>query len=331
MTRVARRPAVGQRRPAHPAAIVLGWALVGPSAALAVARMARTEDHPVVVMAQALTPLFTLPSLAAVVVGAAARRRSLTAVAGALTGLHLAWALPELRLSGRPVEASNGSRMRLFCANLLRTNSRTEGIAAEIRESGADVVALQEVSPLNLDGLEASGALESFPYQCVDPRPDHFGTAVFSRLPLEDVEPWQAAGLPVPRMTVVVDDRRVRLYNVHVRAPMRRGWPEQWRAQLAQLARARAAERGPVVMAGDFNATSGHHSFRALLDAGLRDAHVERGRWWATTWRPDLLLVPPLARLDHVLVSPEVGVLEVWEGKGAGSDHRPVIADLALP
>jgi endonuclease/exonuclease/phosphatase (EEP) superfamily protein YafD len=35
-------------------------------------------------------------------------------------------------------------------------------------------------------------------------------------------------------------------------------------------------------------------------------------------------------RLDHVLVSPGVDVQSIREGIGQGSDHRPVIAGLAL-
>jgi endonuclease/exonuclease/phosphatase family metal-dependent hydrolase len=35
-------------------------------------------------------------------------------------------------------------------------------------------------------------------------------------------------------------------------------------------------------------------------------------------------------RLDHVLVSPGVETRSIREGRGEGSDHRPIIADLAL-
>jgi endonuclease/exonuclease/phosphatase (EEP) superfamily protein YafD len=121
----------------------------------------------------------------------------------------------------------------------------------------------------------------------------------------------------------------VRLYDVHTRAPMR-GGASTWEAQLAELGRLVEAEVGPRVVAGDLNATSGHRAFRDLLGVGLRDAHVERGRWWAGTWPRDRWWFPPVARLDHVLVSPELAVLDVREGTGRGSDHRPVVADLAF-
>ena len=35
-------------------------------------------------------------------------------------------------------------------------------------------------------------------------------------------------------------------------------------------------------------------------------------------------------RLDHVLVSPDIGVRSVKEGHGQGSDHRPIVAELVL-
>ena len=40
-------------------------------------------------------------------------------------------------------------------------------------------------------------------------------------------------------------------------------------------------------------------------------------------------LFPPV-RLDHVLVSQHVVPLGIREGVGKGSDHKPVIVDLAL-
>jgi endonuclease/exonuclease/phosphatase (EEP) superfamily protein YafD len=35
-------------------------------------------------------------------------------------------------------------------------------------------------------------------------------------------------------------------------------------------------------------------------------------------------------RLDHILVSPDIGVRSVKEGHGQGSDHRPIVAELVV-
>ncbi|MGH9280107.1 MAG: hypothetical protein ACRD12_18660, partial [Acidimicrobiales bacterium] len=51
----------------------------------------------------------------------------------------------------------------------------------------------------------------------------------------------------------------------------------------------------------------------------------------ATTWPRGGRVIPPLFRIDHVLVSPQIGVLDARVGVGRSSDHRPVIADLVIP
>jgi endonuclease/exonuclease/phosphatase family metal-dependent hydrolase len=40
--------------------------------------------------------------------------------------------------------------------------------------------------------------------------------------------------------------------------------------------------------------------------------------------------VPPFLLLDHVLISQELSVTSVAELPAGHSDHRPVVADLAL-
>jgi endonuclease/exonuclease/phosphatase (EEP) superfamily protein YafD len=39
---------------------------------------------------------------------------------------------------------------------------------------------------------------------------------------------------------------------------------------------------------------------------------------------------PPMLRIDHVLVGEGVSVLGQRTGTGRGSDHRPLVTDLAI-
>lgn len=48
------------------------------------------------------------------------------------------------------------------------------------------------------------------------------------------------------------------------------------------------------------------------------------------TWPRDRGVLPALVRIDHVLTSDQVVVTRITAGAGAGSDHRPLIADVAL-
>jgi endonuclease/exonuclease/phosphatase (EEP) superfamily protein YafD len=83
-------------------------------------------------------------------------------------------------------------------------------------------------------------------------------------------------------------------------------------------------------VSGDFNATWGHRAFRRLLDAGLVDAVAARGRPYQMTWPRDRRFVPPLTRIDHVLTRGPLAVTSIRTGDGRGSDHRPLVADVAL-
>jgi len=258
------------------------------------------------------------------------------ALAATVTGLHLSWLTTELRQAGAANSGPDADhrgragQLRLFSANVLFTNTDLGGIAAEVCDADPDVVILQEVSPPTLAGLRQAGTLDRFPYKSLTARPDPLGTAILSRFPLHDVGACVIAGMPMARATVAVGDHHVRLYNVHTRAPFGPGGFTLWKDQLEALADVVGVETGPLILAGDFNAASGHRPFRAVLAAGMRDAHMSRRRWWVTTWPSDMRLAPPFARIDHVLVSPHLRVLDVSEGVGRGSDHRPVVVDLAV-
>jgi endonuclease/exonuclease/phosphatase (EEP) superfamily protein YafD len=99
-------------------------------------------------------------------------------------------------------------------------------------------------------------------------------------------------------------------------------------SQLADLAGfiAGQPERHVIVM-GDFNLTPWSPYFQRLLDAaGLRDSAIGRGV--APTWFSRLL--PFGLPIDQVLLGPDVTVVDRHVGADVGSDHLPVIADLAF-
>ncbi len=89
-----------------------------------------------------------------------------------------------------------------------------------------------------------------------------------------------------------------------------------------------ASHSGKAVVFGDLNTTPWSPHFGRLLAEGrLVRAHP---RWGVVpTWMVDHPWVA--LPLDHVLVSPEIGVTSVEVGPDLGSDHRPVWADLVVP
>ncbi len=127
--------------------------------------------------------------------------------------------------------------------------------------------------------------------------------------------------------TVVLGGRRIHLGGVHPVAPLET-FDRNQRAQQAITKVARNLPR-PRILVGDLNATPYNRWFDELLDLGLRDAHESVGRPFATTWPNGQRHVPPLL-LDHLLADPTVVPVAVREGRGTGSDHRPIIVDLAI-
>jgi endonuclease/exonuclease/phosphatase (EEP) superfamily protein YafD len=311
-------------------AAVIGWLIITPLALSAGARVTHLDESSLLLLIGGLTPFLGLPALVALGIGMHQHRWPLTVVSATTAGVLLWSALSGLGVPV-PVEPSKGTSptLRLFSANVHDANPDIGRIAEELLAAAPDVVTLQEVDPDGMAGLRRSGVLGHFPYKVTEIRQGASGIALWSRFPLAKTAVEHVRGTPLIRATIVLGTRQLRLYTVHMVAPLGDDCV-RWRDQLRHIHEATRHERGSLVVAGDFNATRYHSGFRRLLSDRLADAHERRGRGWAATWPRNRWLLPPLMRLDHVLVSPEIGVRSVREGIGQGSDHRPIIADLVL-
>jgi len=89
------------------------------------------------------------------------------------------------------------------------------------------------------------------------------------------------------------------------------------------------AEQGPLVVVGDCNATQYSAVYQRLTADRLRSAHEDRGRGYATSWPNGQLWLPPI-RIDQAFISREVECLDIKEGEGRGSDHKPLILDIKI-
>jgi endonuclease/exonuclease/phosphatase (EEP) superfamily protein YafD len=86
---------------------------------------------------------------------------------------------------------------------------------------------------------------------------------------------------------------------------------------------------GPVVLIGDLNVTMWSPWYRHLRTQG-RLTNARRGFGVLASW-PTFL--PPIMRLpiDHCLVSDDLVVADCRLGPDFGSDHLPLIVDVAVP
>jgi endonuclease/exonuclease/phosphatase family metal-dependent hydrolase len=122
------------------------------------------------------------------------------------------------------------------------------------------------------------------------------------------------------------------VHAVHVVAPLK-GRQQDWHEELRRLGQGLRGAAGPQVVAGDFNASRDHRPFRDLLAvSGFADcADIAADRSWpGLTWPSDRRWLPPVMRLDHVLVSPGLTARQVRTLDVPGTDHCGVLAVIGL-
>lgn len=316
-----------RRRTLPAGAVAVPWAV------WAALRAGGAERGFPLVPAMAFTPYAAATALLPVAVAAAGRSRTATAVsagsAAVLAGAVLGRARPRPRSTARP----GGRVLRLGTVNLWLGRADPAAVVALAGEHDLDVLALQEVTPEAAAGLRTAGIERLLPHgHVVHARPGNppgAGGAVWTRLPVtaRTVTPGRF-DQPTVRLAVPgAPDLEVTA--VHCQPPARSPRDvARWTADLAAL-----PDPGPDclrVLAGDFNATLDHAALRRLLRRGWTDAARAAGRALTSTWGPVRSPHPRLV-LDHVLVSDAVGVLGVDVVPMRGTDHRAVVARLALP
>lgn len=295
----------------------IGWLLLAPFAMIALLRIVAHDRALVLIWINSATPFVYLPAWILTMWGLLRRERALSIAASVVVGLHVAWMAP---LAIRTEPEARGAPLRVVTANVLYRNATPEALVRELVSYDADVLALEEISPRWQRHLEAA----PYPHRVLAPRDGPRGLALLSRVPLESTRTLSLEG--VLAIEAELSSPRVRILVVHLNAPLDGRRADAWRAQYAALAR---RARGLTIVLGDLNATPHSAAIAALERAGLRSAHLALGRGLASTWPNGTSLAPPLL-IDHVLISSHVRARRIREGRGMGSNHRPVIADLVL-
>jgi endonuclease/exonuclease/phosphatase (EEP) superfamily protein YafD len=316
--------------------LVVGWLIVAVLGVVALLRLVAWDSVEPLIVLDALTLVIYLPAWVVAAGALIARRWWLAGAAVVIVVAQVAFAAPELLASARVPSwaAANAPVVRVFDANIDKSLGFQSGYVRAIEQDDPDLVTLEEFTPPALAAMKASGVLARFPYRCAAPAFGATGFLVASRLRLTGcrVETVLANGWQVPYMveaTVSTPGGPVALRVVHTLAPFPAYWRE-WQAALAAVGQSvRASGDSRMLMVGDFNATWGNGGFVALLHDGLTDGAAARGNAIGMTW-PNGALVPPFVRIDHVLTGARLAVTGIVARLGFGSDHRYLIATIAI-
>ncbi len=226
-------------------------------------------------------------------------------------------------LDGEPL----GETLTVMTFNVNGLNDRYSDVIEFVRAESPDVVFIHEATFLWEDAFVAA----ELPYRVERGREEPLDFGTMALVP-EGAE-FRTFGFATsaPRaVEVVVDagDGSVRVLGTH---PLSPSTEERARLRDAQLGFARdwsAESGGRRIVAGDLNATPWSLSFRRLLDGGGLN-NSQRGYGLELTFpsgSSPLVQVP----IDHVLHAGGFAVTDRRLGPSLGSDHLPVVVDLAL-
>jgi len=231
-----------------------------------------------------------------------------------------------------------GGFLTVASENVNAGNPDPAGSARDLAASGADVLALVELTPLAA-GTYEKGLAKAYPYHTLQ------GTVgLWSKLPLSDTRPIDimdygplAETMPAGhktasdralRTTVATGHGPLTVYVAHpgsVRVNPRAGfWTASRDIGVQALGQAIAADPSKrVVLLGDLNGTMGDRAFGGLT-AQLHSAQDVAGDGFGFTWPASF----PVVRIDQILVR---GVTpdSSWVLPANGSDHRPVAARIS--
>ncbi|CAN5156171.1 endonuclease/exonuclease/phosphatase family protein [soil metagenome] len=263
--------------------------------------------------------LFVLPL--AVLALVSRRRRALLAVLAPV----LAWALlfgpglVPLSWSAVPPSTEPGTTLTVASQNIEATSGTGAQSAQALAATGADVIALEEMTSTDFDTISSTLA---------DAYPHSYGVGtvgLWSKYPVTNAQPlnlglgWNralAADLETPQGLVSI-------YVIHA-ASARPGDVSARDSMLTALATTLPKdENNRVIAVGDFNAASTDRAM-AGIKSQLAEANQSEGML-GSTWPSNL----PVTRLDHLLQR-GMTVTSNTTLRAGGSDHQAILTSLNL-
>jgi endonuclease/exonuclease/phosphatase (EEP) superfamily protein YafD len=206
-------------------------------------------------------------------------------------------------------------------------------LARGLRGTRADIIGLVEVTVSQAAALRHD-LPDEYPHQ-VHQGDGIAGKALISRYPIVTSLPLELhPGRPDLVATVDAGGRRLRIVVAHPPPPRlhRSGvrFTDETRGQLAELLKI-VTTGEPTILLGDFNMLDRHDHHSRLVAAGFVDSFREAGDGNGFTYprRYGKLPLPPVLRIDYVWHSSHLRALDARVGDDAGSDHLPVVVDLA--
>lgn len=239
-------------------------------------------------------------------------------------------------------------QFKVMTCNVGNGRAAPEQLIRILRDSGADLVGIQELSDGQAEEI-SKNLQHEYPYQAIFPG-GFAGKAALSRFPILASEQLHLSTVrPDLKSMIELGEIQLAFFVAHPPPPHPhwRGlkfYAQTWR-QIQSLARL-AVESPPAILLGDFNLADWWGEYAYLRSTGLKDAFFEAGTERGHTlprrigpWKRFLALnrllsglpLPPMVRVDYIWYTEPLTCQRAWVGQDTGSDHLPVLAQLAWP
>lgn len=254
------------------------------------------------------------------------RQRKAAACFGIVAMINLVVILP--LYFGDTLEA--GEHESMLRAMLINVNTESGDpilVAKTLSDTDPQIVILEEINSRWLIDLEE--ALRAYPNSCVRPREDNFGIGLFSKFSLTNATVVDIGEAKVPSILadIRIGTTTLRVIATHAAPPAGARYSRWRNSQLDRIPDYIPNDGSSILLLGDLNVSPWSHHFKQLLTrTGLRDS--SKGRGVQPTWPAGnpLLSIP----IDHCLHSRDMMILRKKIGPNVGSDHYPVIVDIAI-
>lgn len=221
--------------------------------------------------------------------------------------------------------APTGPMLSVMSFNVQTSNPDHSRAARYMLYHEPHILVLMEI---NKDWATSLEILHSrYPYRHIVPREDHFGIALYSRLPLDNPRTIDPASTFVPSIetTVQWQGRPLHLIATHPLPPISQEYFKLRNHQLKTIAASIPEKKGvPTLIIGDLNSTPQSIGFAPFLHHP-RLAPPSHQPTWIASFCP--LGIP----IDHTLHTRDILCHHSRTGPPLGSDHLPVLSFFSLP
>lgn len=234
----------------------------------------------------------------------------------------------------KPTPVSETTVTRIMMLNLLSGNQHHDDVVDYVKTHQPDLFIAIEADHEWTESLKPIQRL--FPHRYLVDDQGTSSIAAYSRLPFDsiDVHSSTQRRLPSLDMTVTIDQQPVRIFATHPYIPLTHEKARLRNEQFDEI-ESSLGQSGSRILLGDFNCAPWSPHFGDVL-RNTRLTPAGYGHGLRPTWYRRARAYGPLRqtwifalKLDHVLVSDDLIVVDHQIGPCLGSDHRPVIVDFA--